>query len=499
MPSFLRREEDLSGRHYRVDNKFTIYYKAVVYNSPPAKFCSVNPGVTAMVVVIVLVLLVLGSVLFHVLSPWYFTPIASNWGAIDNTISLTFWVTGAVFVGVNLFMAYCVIRFRQRKGSRAAYEPENKKLEAWLVGLTAVGVAAMLAPGLAVWAKFVNVPEDAAIVEAVGQQWHWTYRFPGKDGKLGTVDSRHVSDKNPFGMDPDDPNGKDDILVANPEFHLPLGKPVKMLLRSKDVLHNFSVAQIRVKMDLVPGLVTHFWFTPNRAGNFDILCEELCGIAHFSMRGRVIVEEESAYQAWLSAQPTFAQTLAQAGGDAAAGKPLYAVCAGCHGAQAEGNPALHAPKLSGQSAWYLHRQLNNFKQGVRGTHAKDVFGKTMAPMAATLADDTAIANVTAYIKSLPDKPAPTTVKGKAGDGERLYVTTCGACHGASGRGIQAANAPGLKGMSDWYLVTQLKNFQQRIRGAHPKDAYGPQMAMMADTMVNEQAINDLVAYVNTLP
>jgi cytochrome c oxidase subunit 2 len=162
-----------------------------------------------MAIAIVVLLLVLGSLVFHIWSPWYFTPIASNWTAMDDTISLTFWVTGAVFVAVNVFMAYCVIRYRQRKGSAADYEPENKKLEVWLVGLTTVGVAAMLAPGLAVWADFVHVPQDAAIVEAVGQQWHWTYRFPGKDGKLGVVDSRHVSDKNPFGIDPEDPNGKD--------------------------------------------------------------------------------------------------------------------------------------------------------------------------------------------------------------------------------------------------------------------------------------------------
>jgi cytochrome c oxidase subunit 2 len=440
--------------------------------------------------------LVLGSVLFHFLSPWYFTPIASNWSTIDDTISITFWVTGFVFVAVNLFMAYCVIRYRQRKGSRAAYEPENKKLEWWLTGLTTVGVVAMLAPGLFVWAKFVDVPKDAVVIEAVGQQWHWTYRFPGADGKLGTVDARHVSDSNPFGLNPGDPNGQDDILVASPEVHLPIDKPVKVLLRSKDVLHNFSVAQIRVKMDLVPGLVTYVWFTPTRTGKFDILCEELCGIAHFTMRGKVVVEEERAFQAWLSSYPTFAQTSARAAGDAAAGKPLYAVCAACHGLQAEGNPALHAPKLSGQGDWYLKRQLKYYKQGVRGTHDKDVFGKMMAPMAATLGDDAAIDNVSAYIRTLPDNPAPATVKGNAKNGERPYVT-CGACHGSDGRGIQAMNAPGLKGMSDWYLVTQLKNFKQGIRGAHAQDMYGPQMALMAAILADDQAINDLVAYINT--
>ena len=103
-----------------------------------------------MALAIVLVLLIVGTVLFHFLSPWWFTPIASNWTSIDDTIGLTFWVTGFVFAAVNLFMAYCVLRYRHRKGGRAHYEPENKKLEWWLVGLTTVGVAALLAPGLVV-------------------------------------------------------------------------------------------------------------------------------------------------------------------------------------------------------------------------------------------------------------------------------------------------------------------------------------------------------------
>src|SRR3970282_1165199 len=278
---------------------------------------------------IVLIVLVLCSVLFHLLSPWWLTPLASNWGTIDDTISITFWVTGFVFVAVNLFMAYAVIRYRHRKGRRAAYEPENKKVEWWLTGLTTLGVVAMLAPGLFVWAKFVDVPENAAVFEVVGQQWHWSYRFPGKDGVMGTVDARHISDANPFGMNPDDPNGQDDVLISSPEVHLPIGKPVKALLRSIDVLHNFAVPQFRAKMDLVPGLVTYIWLTPTRTGKFDLLCNELCGVAHFAMRGKVVVEEERAFQAWLSGHPTFAQAAARAPGDAAAGRPLYAVCAAC--------------------------------------------------------------------------------------------------------------------------------------------------------------------------
>ena len=449
-----------------------------------------------MVLAAVLVLLVIGSVLFHYYSPWFFTPIASNWDSIDQTVTLTFWVTGFVFVAVNLFMAWAVVRYRHRKGSKAHYEPENKKLEGALVLATSVGVVAMLAPGLFAWAKFIDVPKDATVLEVVARQWNFNYRFPGADGAFGTVDARYVSDENPFGMNPDDPKGQDDILISSPELHLVVGKPVKLELRSLDVLHDFTVPQFRAKMNMVPGLVTYVWYTPTRTGTYDAFCEQLCGIAHFAMRGKVVVEEDPAYRAWLASYPTYAQVKAAVPGAAAAGQALYAVCASCHGAQGEGNPAVNAPKLSGQEDWYLRRQLKNFKSGARGTNEKDVNGKVMIGMAATLADDAAINNVVAYIKTLPDNPAPATVKGNAKDGQDPYVT-CGACHGADGRGIQATNAPRLKGMSDWYMVTQLKNFKQGARGTHPKDLYGPQMNFMAAILTSDRETDDLVSYIDT--
>jgi cytochrome c oxidase subunit 2 len=449
-----------------------------------------------MAIAIALILLALGSVLFHFLSPWYFTPIASNWHTIDTTITITFWVTGIVFVAISLFMAWAVIRYRHRAESRASYQPENKKLEWWLLVGTAGGVAAMLAPGLLVWADIVHVPEDAQVVEAVAQQWHWKYRLPGADGKLGTVHARFVSDDNPFGMNPADASGADDVLLNSPELHLPLGKPVKVLLRSKDVLHNFSIAQLRVKMDSVPGLVTYTWFTPTRTGSFDLLCEELCGTGHFAMRGRMVVEDPAAYQAWLARQTTYAQTLGRPPGDAVAGKASYALCAACHGADAEGLVAMNAPKLSGQGAWYLQRQLQHFKQGARGAHEKDAFGKMMAPMAATLADDQAMANVVAYIASLPDKPAEATIRGNLDTGRQRY-TTCAACHGAKGEGIAATNAPRLKGMNDWYMARQLKNFRDGVRGGHPQDVYGAQMALIAGMLADDGQIGDVLAYINT--
>ena len=263
-----------------------------------------------MAIALVLVLVVAGSILFHLYSPWWWTPIASNWGYIDQTLIITFWITGAVFAAVVLFMAYCVFRFRHRDGQRADYEPENRKLETWLTVITAIGVAAMLVPGLFVWNQFVQVPDDATEVEVIGQQWQWSYRLPGADGKLGKSETRLVSAENPLGLIPDDPNGQDDVVVEAADLHLPVGKPVKMLLRSIDVLHDFYVPEFRAKMDMIPGSVTYFWFTPTRTGSFQVLCAELCGQGHAYMRGGVMVDTEEDYVAWLGEQQTFAQLTA---------------------------------------------------------------------------------------------------------------------------------------------------------------------------------------------
>ncbi|MCV0396625.1 MAG: cytochrome c oxidase subunit II [Rhizobiaceae bacterium] len=264
-----------------------------------------------MVFALALVLVVVGSVLFHILSPWWWTQIASNWTYIDGTLVITFWITGAVFAAVVLFMAYCVWKFRHRPGNKADYEPENKRLEWWLTIATAVGVTALLVPGLFVWKQFVDVPEDAVEVEVVAQQWQWNYRLPGADGKLGTSDSRLISPENPLGVNPEDPAGQDDVIVEADDLHLPIDKPVKMLLRSIDVLHNFYVPEFRAKMDMVPGSVTYFWFTPTRTGTFEVLCAELCGSGHGFMRGIVMIDTEEDYAAWLGEQQTFAEISAE--------------------------------------------------------------------------------------------------------------------------------------------------------------------------------------------
>ena len=339
-----------------------------------------------MAIAIALVLIVIGSIWFHFWSPWWITPLASNWSLMDDTLMITFVVTGFVFVAVNLFMAYALVRFRYRADRRAKYEPENKKLELWLTGLTTVGIVIMLAPGLIVLADFVHVPKNAAVVEAVGKQWQWNFRFPGKDGILGNSKPQLISFQNPFGLNPDDPNGQDDVLINNSELHLPVDKPVQVLLRSKDVLHDFYVPHFRVKMDAVPGIITTLWFTPTKVGRFDIACAEYCGIGHHTMRGAVFVEDADTFQNWLDDQPTFADSSAKqstgSGNKLVEQGRLLAEEKGCLGCHSIDGSASAGP------TW------------------KGLFGKTE-----TMTDNTTMVVDEAYLKEAIRDPNTTVVAG----------------------------------------------------------------------------------------
>ncbi len=303
---------------------------------------------------------------------------------------------------------------------------------------------------------------------------------------------------NPFGLDPEDPAGQDDILVSEPILHLPVDQPTHMLLRSPDVLHNFTVPQFRVKMDLVPGMVTYQWFRPTVPGTYDVLCEELCGVGHFAMRSKVVVDSQADFDAWIAAQPTFAETQARPVGNATAGAATYAICTACHGAQGEGNQALNAPKITGNAPWYIRNQIGNYQNGFRGADGQaDPFGAQMAPMANVLTTPAALENVIAYIQTLPDVPAEPTIFGDVDRGRETYQS-CAVCHGNNGEGRWTTNAPRLAGMSDWYLSNQLTNFKSGARGGHDDDIYGEQMAIVAGMLNSDEAIANVIAYINTL-
>ena len=181
--------------------------------------------------------------------------------------------------------------------------------------------------------------------------------------------------------------------------------------------------------------------------------------------------------------------------DVEAGKKLYATCVTCHGPNAEGIATLNSPALAGQSESYMIRQLWDFKKGNRGAADGDTIGAQMRPMAMTLQDGEAIANVAAYLAALPPNKPPATVEGDAANGQTLFNSRCGACHGGKGWGNEVLHTPRLNSIGDSYLMRQVENFQDGLRGAHKDTHHGKQMAMMAKSVTTEE-LTDIAAFLN---
>ena len=375
-----------------------------------------------MLMAVALALIVVASVLFHFFNPWWITPLASNWQQMDDTLTITLVITGLFFVVINLFVVYTLVRFRHREGRVVApHPPESKALERWLIIGTSVAIMALLAPGLVVYANYVRTPDDALVLEVLGQQWQWRFRLPGADGRLGTTDTRFVSAENAFGLDPKDPAGQDDLLIDAGEVHLPLHQPVRVLLRSNDVLHDFYVPPMRARMNMVPGQLSVIWFTPTKAGRYEALCAQLCGVGHPNMRGVVVVEEAAAFEAWQKALPTFAHSLSAAHGadpQVARGQALAnaKACVACH--SIDGSPRV-GPSWKG-----LYGKTENMRDGstalvdeaylrsfIRDPQARGVKGFAPVMPRIDLSDDE-LAALVAYIQSLGSAPAPAAPEQK---------------------------------------------------------------------------------------
>jgi cytochrome c oxidase subunit 2 len=242
-----------------------------------------------------MLVLIIVSLWLFIARPWWFPQLASvRGGDIDGVFSAVLIVTGIAFVGVQGVLGYFVARYGTRGTERAGYWHDNPKAEAGLLIGTAVIMTVLVFMGQRVWASiyFTDAPPGSLEVQVTGQQFAWNFHYAGPDGVFGRTDATLITTDgtNEVGLDRKDPAAKDDIVVTN-EMHIVVGKPVKVRLRSKDVIHSFFLPNMRVKQDAVPGMSILVWLEPTRAGDFELACAELCGAQHYRMKAKLVVEK----------------------------------------------------------------------------------------------------------------------------------------------------------------------------------------------------------------
>lgn len=231
---------------------------------------------------------------------WHFPELISSYGEIDAQFYRTLVVTGIVFVLSHIALGYFIFRYRER-GAPAIYSHGNSRVEIACALVVAVAFIASAFLAQRVWAALhlASAPADALTIEVVAQQFAWNFRYPGGDGKFGRTEAKLIDDQsNPVGIDPKDLAGRDDI-VRQGKLVIPVNRPIKLILRSKDVTHSFFVPGLRFKQDTVPGLQIPVNFTATKIGEYEIACAELCGLGHYKMRGKLQVMAAADYEKWL--------------------------------------------------------------------------------------------------------------------------------------------------------------------------------------------------------
>jgi cytochrome c oxidase subunit 2 len=235
---------------------------------------------------------------------WFPLSITSEAHVFDRQFGVTLGIAGAIFVAVQILLAWTVWR-----GGRRTVTPPGHSTAGghrWLeIGWTAATALLFLSLSLAGsrgWAKMpVRSPEKETI-EVYSHQFAWNFRYPGPDGRFGVTSPALISDAggNPFGIDPADKAGRDDIVTAS--LRIPAGTPVVLLLHSRDVIHDFFVRELRTKQDIIPGMEIPLEIRVDRPGQYEIACAELCGLGHSQMRSLLIVMEPQAYRTWKQTQ-----------------------------------------------------------------------------------------------------------------------------------------------------------------------------------------------------
>jgi len=240
-------------------------------------------------------------VLFSGRYGWFPEQISEHGDAIDRQFVITLVVVGIAFILAQVTLGYYIWRFRDQGQGRVIYTHGSTRLEvAWTL-LTGVVFVTLAIMGQSVWAQLhlQDPPSDAMEIEVTGQQFVWNIRYPGADGKFGRTHPKLISDQqNPVGLDRRDPASRDDVVSVN-QMAIPVDRPIKVVLRSKDVTHGFWVPVLRVKQDAVPGLAIPIYFKALKTGKYEIACVELCGLAHYRMKGILTVMTDQELKAWL--------------------------------------------------------------------------------------------------------------------------------------------------------------------------------------------------------
>ena len=225
---------------------------------------------------------------------------------VDSLITWVHILMAILLVGWGAFYIYCLIRFRQSANPKADYAGVTSHTSSYLeAGVAVVEVVLLIGFAFPIWNRWVNEPPaeaDSEVVRVVAEQFAWNMHYPGADGKFGRTSTEFLDvETNPLGLDRSDPNAKDDFVTLN-QLHLPVNKPVRILLSSKDVIHSFKLIQMRVTQDAIPGMEIPVWFTPTKTGKYEIACAQLCGIGHYRMKGFVTVDSAEDYAAWKAEQ-----------------------------------------------------------------------------------------------------------------------------------------------------------------------------------------------------
>jgi cytochrome c oxidase subunit 2 len=249
---------------------------------------------------VLLLLITAASVWLFVDGRWWFPPgITAHTPAYDNQFLLTIIIVGVSFVGAQIGLAYTVWRYGAKgdRRERAAYSHGNNRLEILWTAITAVIFIGVGLLGQRVWANlhFYEAPADSVRVHVVAQQFQWNFHYPGRDNIFGHTDPKLIkdSDLNFVGLDPADPNGKDDSVV--PVLVVPVNRPVELTLTSKDVTHSIWVPETRFKQDAVPGMLVKVHYTPVQTGKFELACAELCGALHYKMKSTMLVVPQAQH------------------------------------------------------------------------------------------------------------------------------------------------------------------------------------------------------------